>query len=256
MLARFAALGIALILSGCASAPTGPEFARAALPAVTRDQARIVIFRNYAEPTALAAMIDIDGTQVFELPQKSFAFLAGGAGKHDLRLRWPAVSGTPGWQGQADWLPGQTYYYELSGSSGNGFHFESRLALLDAHLATAKLGPCCRLITAQKTGVAEEAAPKASGKAQEHRSLPADQKASFFEAVKEGMTPDQVVALVGPPDEVASKSTGKKGTPFYFGSDTRREYWSYSGIGVIAFTRNEYTASLKVVEIKYDLNAP
>jgi len=248
--------GLAIVLSGCASAPTGPDFSRTALPAPDNDKAQVIVFREYAEPTALAAKIDIDGNQVFELPQKSFATASVATGSHDLRIRWPAASGTPGWQGNSEWVGGKTYYYQLSGTSGNGWHFESRLTLLEESLAVAKLTSCCKLITSQKGTVTTTDAPRSTPQAEARHSLSSEVKAKFFNAIAAGMSPDEVTKLIGAPDNVSSKSTGKKGMLFYFGSDTRRESWSYSGIGFVVFTRNEYTASLKVVETKYDASAP
>lgn len=234
-------------LAGCAAAPTGPKFGEMVLPTPTQDKAMIVVYREYAEPTALAGKVDVDATQIFEVPQKGFAHAIVEPGKHALALRWPAASGTPGWQGEAEWQPGQTYYYQLRGSSGMGWHFKSGLDLTDAGLAYATLKTCCRLITPQK-----ESATLATNQPAAVRP----KRAINFTNVKAEMLAEEVIAAIGSPDHVSSESTGKKGVPFYFGTDTRRVSWSYSGAGFVVFTRNEYTGVLRVVETKEDPQAP
>ena len=74
--------------------------------------------------------------------------------------------------------------------------------------------------------------------------------------IKEGMLTEQVIAGIGAPDHVSSKSTGKLANPFYFGSDTRHVSCSYTGVGFVVFSRNAYTGVLKVVETKVDAKAP
>jgi hypothetical protein len=234
-------------LAGCAAAPTGPKFTEMVLPQPPQDKAMIVVYREYASPTKLAAKIDVDATQIFEIPQQGLAHSIVDPGKHAFALRWPAASGTPGWHGEADWQSGQTYYYQLRGSSGHGWHFESSLDPVDAGLAHATMRGCCRLITSQKT-----TATLATNKPSEHTT----KRAIDFINVKQNMLADEVVAAIGAPNHVSSESTGKKGVPFYFGTDTRRVSWSYTGAGFVVFTRNEYTGVLRVVETKEDAGAP
>ena len=244
---RLIALCGALALAGCAAAPTGPKFAEMVLPQPPQDQALIVVYREYAEPTALGAKIDVDGTQIFDIPQTGFAHAIVAPGKHALALRWPAASGTPGWQGEAEWNAGQTYYYQLRGSSGMGWHFKSGLDPVDAGLAHATMKTCCRLITPLKESAV--LATNATSKQSSKRMI-------NFANVRQDMLPDEVIAAIGAPDHVSSESTGKKGVPFYFGTDTRRTSWSYTGAGFVVFSRNEYTGVLRVVETKEDAGAP
>lgn len=236
-----------LSLAGCAAAPTGPKFSEMVLPQPPQDKAMIVVFRDYAEPTALAGKVDVDATQIFEVPQTGFAHAPVDPGKHALALRWPAASGTPGWQGEAEWEAGKTYYYQLRGSSGMGWHFKSGLDVVDAGLAQATMKTCCRLITPQKQNAVL---------ATNQPNTTSSKRAINFANVKQDMLAEEVVAAIGSPDHVSSESTGKKGIPFYFGTDTRRISWSYTGAGFVVFTRNEYTGVLRVVETKADLKAP
>lgn len=236
-----------MALAGCAAAPTGPKFAEMVLPQPPQDKTMLVVYREYAEPTALAAKIDVDATQIFELPQKGFAHAFVEPGKHTLALRWPAASGTPGWKDEAEWQPGQTYYYQLRGSSGHGWYFKSGLDATDEHLARATMKGCCRLITELKS---------TATLATTSQEQPRARRSINFANIKQEMLTEEVIAAIGAPDHVSSESTGKKGIPFYFGSDTRRVSWSYTGVGFVVFSRNEYTGTLRVVETKADANAP
>lgn len=234
-------------LAGCAAAPTGPKFAEMVLPRPPEDKALLVVYRDYAEPTKLAAKIDVDSAQVFQLPQESFAHAIVAPGKHALALRWPAASGTPGWKGDVEWQPGQTYFYQLRGSSGHGWYFQSGLDATDERLARVMMNDCCRLITEQKASAALASDPQA---------MAVRQRTVNLVNIKQEMLPDEVMAAIGAPDHVSSESTGKKGMPFYFGSDTRRVSWSYSGVGYVVFSRNEYNGELRVFETKADGKAP
>lgn len=245
-LRRIFLLGV-MGLAGCASAPTGPKFAEMVLPQPPQDKVMLVIYREYAEPTALAAKIDVDAAQVLELPQKSFAHAIVDPGKHTFAVRWPAASGTPGWQGETEWQPGQTYYYQLRGSAGHGFYFKSSLDVADERLARVTMSDCCRLITALKS---------AATLATSRQEKPVAQRTINFANIKQEMLADEVIAAIGAPDHVSSESTGKTAIPFYFGSDTRRVSWSYAGAGFVVFSRNAYTGVLRVVETKEDVNAP
>ena len=236
-----------LSLAGCAAAPTGPKFAEMALPQPPADKAVLVVFRDYAEPTALAAKIDVDGKQIFEVPQKAFAYATVDPGKHAFALRWPAASGTPGWSGDAEWQAAQTYYYHLQGSAGHGFYFKSSLDVADAALAQATMKSCCRLITAQK-----ESAVLATSQPEQA----AAKRNVSFAGIKKDMLTEEVIAAIGAPDHVSNTSTGKLANPFYFGSDTRHVSWSYTGTGFVVFSRNAYTGALRVIETKEDVKAP
>jgi hypothetical protein len=233
-------------LAGCAAAPTGPKFTEMVLPPPPQDKAMIVVYREYAAPTALAAKIDVDATQIFEVPQHGFAHEIVEPGKHAFALRWPAASGTPGWEGEAEWQSGQTYYYQVRGTAGHGWHFKSSLDAVDAGLAHATMNGCCRLITPQKTNATL---------ANNQQSKQSTKRTINFANVKPNMLAEEVVAAIGAPDHVSSESTGKRGIPFYFGTDTRRVSWSYTSAGFVVFTRNEYTGVLRVVETKEDAGA-
>lgn len=75
------------------------------------------------------------------------------------------------------------------------------------------MNDCCRLITEQKASATLASDPQA---------MAVRQRTVNLVNIKQEMLPDEVMAAIGAPDHVSSESTGKKGMPFYFGSDTRR----------------------------------
>ncbi len=66
------------------------------------------------------------------------------------------------------------------------------------------------------------------------------------------MNDAQVRKLLGDPTSSNAYMTGKAWIPFYFGSDTHRSDWMYEGMGRVVFSRNRWTAGLKVVRVIYE----
>ena len=249
-----------IVIAGCASTPQGPGFNQLVLPEPSEDEGLLVVFRDYAEPTGLVAKIlGPEDSVLFALPQKSFAYVLLAPGEHSVEVKWPALSGTPGWSGKVEVKGGEASYYQLVGSTGSGFYFKSSLKPLSPELAGANLNLCCKLVTEMKDQAKIKTEPTDTQPA--HKQLANKRGASidkdkYFDSLEVGMLPEQVIKLVGAPSKMANKSTGKMWIPFYFGPDTRRTYWSYKGIGYVVFTRNDYTASEKLIEVKYDPDAP
>jgi hypothetical protein len=75
-----------------------------------------------------------------------------------------------------------------------------------------------------------------------------------FSIVKEGMSKEEVEALIGVPTAVTSHITGKAFRPFNFkGSDTHRTIALYKGVGRIIYSNSSaYTSTYRVVEIVND----
>ena len=70
--------------------------------------------------------------------------------------------------------------------------------------------------------------------------------------IKKGMTSDTVVSILGAPADVTSYQTGKRWMPFYYGPDTSRTDFIYSGLGRIVFSNSRYSGGSKVIRITYD----
>ncbi|MBW2698501.1 MAG: hypothetical protein JRE70_18600 [Deltaproteobacteria bacterium] len=62
--------------------------------------------------------------------------------------------------------------------------------------------------------------------------------------------------IMGEPDDANAYMTGKSWIPFYYGSDTRRTDWIYSGKGRVVFSNSRYTGALKVIKVLYNPNEP
>jgi hypothetical protein len=244
-----AAVCASLLLTGCLAAPpSGPDYREMSIAPPPPDKALVVVFRNHADPSGLAGKIDIADVEVMQLPEASFGFALAPTGEQALALRWPAASGTPGWEGTADWAGGQTYYYELTGTAGHGFYFRSQLTLVDARLAQVKLNACCKLNTPQIGAPSIVAAAADAGS-------PGPKRAASLAVIKPGMLQREVIDLIGAPDGFSSKYTGAAKNPLSFSADTFREYWSYAGVGFVVFSRNQYNDTARVIEIIADATA-
>lgn len=242
MTGKFALLAAMFALTGCLAAPPkGPEFSDVTLAPAPAGKALLVVFRAHAEPTGLAARIYVGEDEVMRLPQESFGIAIVEAGDHPLALQWPPASGTPGWEGTGTWIAGNTYFYELTGTAGQGFYFRSQLGETDARLADVKMRACCQLNTEQMGNSAVLAAPAPAPVVPLRRDV-------TLAVIKAGMLPKEVLDLLGAPDAVTSKYTGAGKNPFSFSADTFREYWEYAGVGYVAFSHNNYNNTVRVVE--------
>lgn len=70
--------------------------------------------------------------------------------------------------------------------------------------------------------------------------------------INNGMTEIEVRKALGEPDSSNSYQTGKAWIPFYYGPDTARTDWVYTGKGRVVFSRNRYSGGLKVVRVLYN----
>ncbi len=73
-----------------------------------------------------------------------------------------------------------------------------------------------------------------------------------FGKVQNGMNEVEVRKLLGEPTSSKDYMTGKMFLPWNFGRDTSRQEWTYKGKGLITFSRNAATGSLKVIKVTYD----
>jgi hypothetical protein len=75
-----------------------------------------------------------------------------------------------------------------------------------------------------------------------------------FTKVELNMNDNDVRRILGDPDHSNAYQTGKAWIPFYYGPDTSRSDWMYTGKGRIVFSRNRYSGGLKVIRILYNPN--
>jgi hypothetical protein len=74
--------------------------------------------------------------------------------------------------------------------------------------------------------------------------------------VQIGSNDTDVRKIMGEPDRSNAYMTGKAWIPYYYGSDTSRTDWMYSGQGRVVFSRNRYSGGLKVIKVLYNPNEP
>jgi len=72
-------------------------------------------------------------------------------------------------------------------------------------------------------------------RAEHYKGTPAP--GSKFAKLKMGMSPDEVVKLIGPPTSQSTHQTGKAWIPFYFGGDTFRLEMFYKDEGQLTFSQ-------------------
>jgi len=71
-------------------------------------------------------------------------------------------------------------------------------------------------------------------------------------SIKEGMTSDQVIEILGQPTSQQNYVTGKAWIPYYYGTDTSRVDFKYTGVGRVIMSRNQYSGQLKVIRVEPD----
>lgn len=69
-----------------------------------------------------------------------------------------------------------------------------------------------------------------------------------------GMTEAQVIEILGAPTSQQSYVTGKAFIPMYYGTDTSRMDYRYKGVGIVVFSRNQYSGGTKVIRVDADPN--
>jgi len=91
--------------------------------------------------------------------------------------------------------------------------------------------------------------PAAMKTAEPAAAIPANHP---FGKVANGMNEVDVRKILGEPTSSKDYMTGKAFLPWNFGRDSSRQEWTYKGKGLITFSRNAATGSLKVIKVTYD----
>ena len=125
------------------------------------------------------------------------------------------------------------------------------LIILIAGLAIA-VGGCASSGGGESSSTDESAAPAKA--AETVVPVPASSKLAKIET---GMSEQQVRKAIGEPDDIRGYVTGKNWIPFYFGGDTYRMDWSYTGVGKVVFSNsNRWTRNVKVIELRHNPDEP
>ena len=102
----------------------------------------------------------------------------------------------------------------------------------------------------------DKAESKSTAAASEKTEMPIPANSKLAK-VEIGMSEQQVRKAIGEPDDARGYPTGKSWIPWYFGGDTYRVDWLYSGEGKVIFSNsNRWTRNVKVKEVHYDPNQP
>ena len=102
-------------------------------------------------------------------------------------------------------------------------------------------------------GCASSGGASTPAEANQTMAIPAN---SPLVKVEIGMSDAKVRKALGEPDDASMYMTGKAWIPFYFGGDTHRSDWMYSGIGRVVFSRNRWSGALTVVELRHNPQEP
>ncbi len=126
MKSLFAAAALALSLQSSISAPqtplapppvvienTVPNNMAADMP----EGANVIVYRYYAEPTAWAATVKIDGEKLAAIGNKKWTAVKLEPGTYGFRTSWPIFSGQSGGRHQLTVEEDETYFLEIRGVS-------------------------------------------------------------------------------------------------------------------------------------------
>jgi hypothetical protein len=108
-------------------------------------------------------------------------------------------------------------------------------------------------------GAAPAAAAPAATPAPAAKPAPAQKEAARpptpgtpLARVTMGMTEAQVIEILGAPTSQQNYVTGKAFIPMYYGTDTSRLDYRYKGVGLVVFSRNQYSGGTKVIRVDAD----
>ena len=135
------ALLLVLAVSGCATSKTATSFVAAPLPELSADKAILYIYRDYAQPTAFASYLEVDGIEA--------ASLNLSPGEHAFEFGWPFLATMPSVEFKETLEGGKVYAFQMQGSvavSGSMIHARSAIALTDLQAARDQMTACCRYV--------------------------------------------------------------------------------------------------------------
>jgi hypothetical protein len=150
-------LATTVFLVGCAAGPTSTTQV-AAPTAPPAGKALVVVYRQYAEPTAWSTTVLANSKEVASLGQKTFTWLAVAPGALQLKASWPLLSSQRDSTIDLDLVSGRVYYVEVTGVSkvvgsevvgtGVGIRYKVGSGMIERAPETAAptIGSCCTAI--------------------------------------------------------------------------------------------------------------
>jgi len=149
----------AMVLSGCATNPNAPTLATAPAPESGSEKAILYIYREYAQPTAWSAYLEIDEQEAVSLAQQGFTWVYVNPGKHSFKYGWPMLASMPSVTFERTFEAGKAYAFEMKGGismvgnqiSGGTVTSTSAIQPSSIESAKQKMNACCRYVAPQKT---------------------------------------------------------------------------------------------------------
>jgi hypothetical protein len=145
-------LSSACSLVGCVTSQKAPEYLAAPVPEVSPTRAVLYIYREYAEPTAFASYLQIDGREVASLNQQGFTWVYVTPGNHDMKFGFPMLAGMPSVPFSHGFEGGKVYAFQMVGEiavSGRLYEAVSAVQPIDFEVAQEKMQQCCRYVSSR-----------------------------------------------------------------------------------------------------------
>ena len=146
-------LVLSLSICACATVPgNAPHYRRAASPGP--GLANVYIYRIGAYPTLRTPKVTIDGSRIFDPPEKSYTVVPLAWGLHEMKIDWAWDTGWPDLEFPISVVAGQSLYIKISGSfRRTGLAYQAGSYSREVPQATAEyeLANCCRFIAPSGT---------------------------------------------------------------------------------------------------------
>jgi hypothetical protein len=143
---------ISTSLAGCVTSQKAPAYLAAPVPEISSERAVLYIYREYAEPTAFASYLQIDGREVASLNQQGFTWVYVTPGNHKMKYGFPVLAGMPSVPFSHTFEAGKVYAFQMIGTltvSGSTLEAVSAVRPLEIEDAQKKMQQCCRYIAAR-----------------------------------------------------------------------------------------------------------
>jgi hypothetical protein len=143
---------ISASLVGCATSQKAPAYVAAPVPEVSSAHAVLYIYREYAEPTAFASWLQIDGHEVASLNQQGFTWVYVTPGNHKMKYGFPVLAGMPTVPFSHSFEAGKVYAFQMIGEinvKGSGYEAVSAVQPSEFEAAQKKMQACCRYVSAR-----------------------------------------------------------------------------------------------------------
>lgn len=144
---------------GCATVAKGPSFSESKAVNSKPGFATLYVFREYAEPTAWGAEVQVDSKPVTTLNEKGFTWIYVKPGTKNIKAVWPGISAQKDSSISIDAVEGKTHFVELTGISKPMagypmilFKMGSGLNLIKPESAVKRLEACCKFQKPASTG--------------------------------------------------------------------------------------------------------